>query len=119
MILAIKCLLTTPTLSLTATQYSSDTTTLGKISSAYNLAITAVTAANATSTAGAAHVVSVSVTDTAANISTNLNALQTLAASGKLAAVAVSNYTTAVSMTYAQLSSDATALGLFTGTYSR
>ena len=62
--------------------------------------------------------VSVAVSDTAANISTNLNALQTLAASGKLASIVVTNNTTPISVTYSQLSSDATALSLITGTYS-
>jgi hypothetical protein len=109
---------TTPTLAITATQLSSDASALGKIGSAYNLAVSAVTAASATSTAAAAHVVSITVSDTAANLSTNLNALQTLAASGELTAVTVTNNTVAVAVTLAQLTSDATVLGLFTGTYS-
>ena len=46
----------TPTLALTAAQYSADGTALGKITSAYNLTISGVTVANASAVAGAAHV---------------------------------------------------------------
>jgi hypothetical protein len=87
--------------------------------SAYNLAVSAVTVANAVSTSGQAHVVTIAVSDTAANLSgTNLDTLQTLAASGKLTGVTVTNNTVAVSITLAQQTSDATVIGLFTGTYS-
>ena len=87
--------------------------------SAYNLAVSAVTAASAVSTSNAAHVTSISVTDTAANLGgANLDTLQTLAASGKLTSVIVSNNTVAILVTLAQMTSDATVIGLFTGTYS-
>ena len=109
----------TPTLAITSAQLSSDAGVLGKIASAYNLAVSAVTVANAVSTSNAAHVTSISVTDTSANLGgANLDTLQSLAASGKLASVTVSNNTTAVAMTFAQFTNDAGALGLFAGTYS-
>jgi hypothetical protein len=109
---------TTPTLAITATQLSSDASALGKVVSAYNLAVSAVTGANATSTAAQAHVTSIAVSDTAANIATNINALQTVAAAGELTSVTVTNNTTPVSITLTQWTNDATAIGLFTGTYS-
>ena len=107
----------TPTLAITAAAFAADAGALGKIVSAYNLAVSAVTVANAVSTSNAAHVTSISVTDTAANLGgANLDTLQTLAASGKLTSVIVSNNTVAVAITLAQQTSDAAAaIGLFTG----
>ncbi len=108
----------TPNLAITSAQLTADATALGKITSAYNLSVSAVLAANASSTASKAHVTALSVSDTAANIVTNLTALQTLATSGKLTVIAVTNSATPLSITAAQLAADATALGKITGTYS-
>lgn len=112
----------TPTLALTYTQYSSGTapTIFSDITGSYNMTVSAVPYADLSAVTGHAHVTTVTVSDTAATISTNLNTLQTTyAAAGKLTGVTVTNgSTTAVSFTYTQLGSDATVLGLFTGTYS-
>ena len=62
--------------------------------------------------------VSVAVSDTAANISANLDTLQTLAGAGTLSGVTVTNNTVAVAMTLTQWTNDAGVIGLFTGTYS-
>jgi RTX calcium-binding nonapeptide repeat (4 copies) len=111
----------TPTLPLTYTQFTSGSgpAILSDISGSYHLTISAVPYADVTTVLGNTHVTSITVSDTAATISTNLNTLQTDAAAGTVTGVAVTNgSTTAVTFTYTQLSSDSTVLALFTGTYS-
>jgi hypothetical protein len=110
----------TPVLALTDALYSPNSATLAKISGAYNLALSGVSYANYSARNGVSNVVSISIGDTAANLSTNLNAIQSLAVAGssKLTGISVTNSATPVTFTYTQLSSDSTALGLFTGTYS-
>ena len=110
---------TTPTLALALTQYNADTAALGKIGSAYNLSISGVAAANASSTAALAHVTSVSVSDTAANFVTNIAALQTLASGGKLSAVTLTDGTTpTISLTEAQMLADTSALSKIASAYN-
>lgn len=110
----------TPTLSLTATQYSSDTAALAKIGNAYNLSISGVTAANASSTAAAAHVTSISVSDTGANVVANISALETLATSGsELSSITLTDGSTpTLSLTAAQYSADTAALAKITSAYN-
>lgn len=110
---------TTPTLNLTSAQYAVDSAALGKIGSAYNLSITGVTAANASTTAGAAHVTSITVSDTAANFVTNIAALQTLATGTKLSSITLTDGTTpTLALTAAQYSADGTALGKIGSAYN-
>ena len=109
----------TPTLALTAAQYSADTAALAKIASAYNLSISGVTAANASSVAGAAHVTSVTVSDTAANVVTNIASLQTLATGTKLTSIALTDSSTpTMSFTAAQYSANAAALAKIASAYN-
>ena len=70
---------TTPTLAITAVQFTADATALGKITSAYNLTVSGVTAANAATVLSNTHVISITVSDTAANVLTNITALHTAA----------------------------------------
>ena len=109
---------TTPTLSLTSAQYAADTAALGKISSAYNLSITGVTAANASSIAGKAHVTAINVSDTAANFRTNIAALQILATGGKLLQSPYGCSTPTLSLTEAQVTADAAALAKISSAYN-
>jgi Ca2+-binding RTX toxin-like protein len=81
----------TPTLALTAAQFSADSAALTKISSAYDLSISGVLAANASTVAGAAHVTSITVSDTAANVLANISALESLEASGKVSSITVTD----------------------------
>jgi hypothetical protein len=61
--------------------------------------------------AGLAHVASISVSDTAANVAANLDALQSLAAAGKLSSVALSGQgTQTLDITATQAHADAWAL---------
>jgi hypothetical protein len=110
---------TTPTLNLTATQYAADTAALAKIGSAYNLSVSGVTAANASATAGAAHVASVTVSDTAANVLSNIAALESVATSAKLSSIALTDSSTpTLTLTWAQYSADVAALGKITSVYN-
>ena len=110
---------TTPTLALTAAQYSADTAALGKISSAYNLSISGVTATNAATVAGAAHVTSLTVSDTGANVVANIAALQILVAGSKVTSITLTDSTTpTLSITVAQQTADAATLGKISNAYN-
>lgn len=109
----------TPTLALTAAQYTADTTALAKIGSAYNLSVSGVTAANASSVAGNSHVTSLTVSDTAANVLANIAALQTLATGTKLATITLTDSTKpTLTLTWAQYGADTAALGKITSAYA-
>ena len=107
------------TLTIKATQLTSDVTALGKIVSPYNLSLTAAAAASAVSLAAKAHVTSVAITDSAANVASVLDSLQTIAASGKLATITLTGTGTQVlAVTASQLTADSGALGKIGSAYS-
>ena len=60
----------------------------------------------------------VTIADTAANVAAELDYLQTLAAADELASITITNSGTPLPITLTQLTSDATALGLISGSYS-
>jgi hypothetical protein len=110
---------TTPTLALTAAQYSADSAALAKISSPYNLSISGVMAANASTVAGQAHVTSITVSDTTANVVANLSPLQTLAAAGTLGSIMLTDSSTpTLALTAAQLTGDSPVLAKITSAYN-
>ena len=74
------------------TQLINDATALGKIGGTFNITATNVLAANAATAGGKAHVTSVLVVDTGANVATNIGALQTLGT--KLTSIALTDGTT-------------------------
>ncbi|MGZ5052510.1 MAG: NF038122 family metalloprotease [Methylobacter sp.] len=101
----------TPSLTVTAHQLSSDAGVLAHISGNYTLSVTSVSAGNASSIAGQSHVASITVSDTVANVAANLNNLQTLAASGKLASISFTDSGTPVlTVTAVQQTAYATAI---------
>jgi hypothetical protein len=106
----------TPTLTLTAAQDSAAASVLGKIAGAYNLAVTGVSAGNVASQAAQAHVTSVSVSDTAANVVANLTALEGVA-KGKLASIVLTDSATPT-LTAAPDSAAASVLGKIAGSYN-
>ncbi len=109
---------TTPTLALTSAQATNDAGVLGKITSPYYEAVSDVTAANAASVAAASNV-SITVTDTTLNVWTNLDALQTLASSGKLTAINLpTGKIHTIILNAAQASADALALSKIVGSYN-
>ena len=108
----------TPTLSITQTQLTDDTGALAAIGSAYGLAVTDVLAADAATVAAGTDVTTVSVADTAANVVTNLGALQTLAAATTLTSIFFTDTSLpTLTVTETQLTSDADALAAIAGTY--
>ena len=80
-----------PALSLTEAQLTSDTAVLALLSGGYSLAATAANAADATTLAAHTDVSSVSVADTAANITAGLDELEELAKAGKLGGVNITS----------------------------
>jgi hypothetical protein len=108
-----------PTLTITATELTSDAAALLYITSPYSLAVTGVAAASAAAVAGTANVTLVAVSDLGANVATNLDALQALAATGELASIALTDASPpTLTITATQLTSDATALLDITSPYS-
>ena len=95
-------------------QLTNDSVALGKISGAFGLAITAVSAANAQAVQANAQVTGFAVADTAAAISSAFDALQ---AASKLTAIGLTD-SNALAISYQQLTNDTTALGLLPNTYS-
>lgn len=107
----------TPTLAITNAQFSKDAGVLQALSGAYNLAVSGVTVAGLSALTQAAHVAAIGVSDTAANLSSNLDALQALVQSGKITNIAASDLGTVVA-TQGQFISDSAALSALTGFYS-
>jgi hypothetical protein len=97
---------TTPTLTLTETQYNASTALLGDIVSPYKLAITNVAAADAAGIGANSHVASIAVSDTSADITAVLSALNS---NTDVTSITVSN-NAALILSVAQLTADAHAL---------
>jgi hypothetical protein len=101
----------TSALTLTAAQLTSDAAVLAKIGGSYQLALSGATVATATGLAAQAHVTSVAITDSAANVTSGIASLETLAAAGKLGAITLSdNATPTLTLTAAQFTADSAAL---------
>ena len=100
-------------LTISASQMSSDADVLAKLGT-YSLVVSNVLAADATSLIGNSHVTSISISDTAANLAANLDALHTNL--GKISAIAQSD-TGSLTITASQLTTDADVLAKL-GTYS-
>jgi len=106
----------TPTLTVTETQLTTDATVLADITNAYTLNVTNVVVADAVKVSSETNVVNISVTDTGANIGADIDGLQTLVNSGVLQHITVSDGAL-VAVTQDQLLNDATALAEITGNY--
>jgi hypothetical protein len=106
-----------PVITLTEAQLTSDATALADISGTYGLGVTNVAAADAATIAAEAHVTSVSVSDTAGNVTTHIAALETLATAGSLASIALTG-TPTLTLSAATAAANADALSLLTGTFT-
>ncbi len=106
-------------LSITAQQWLSDQAALAKFTTAPNVVINQATAATADSIASDNRVTTVNVKDSSANIATNLEALQSLAAgaSPKLGTITL-NDRIALAMTVTRRDLNTTALGKIVGNYT-
>jgi len=69
-----------PTLIINAGQYAQDSLILAKITTPYNLTITGETAANVVNDLNNSHVTTITITDTAAHLVANIDALQNISA---------------------------------------
>ena len=111
--------LTLPSFTVTAQQFLADAGALGVIDSAYSLTVTGATASQAQSIAGGAHVTSVAVSDSAANIASQFDALTHLAATGQVSSIAVTDASfTTIALTSAQLANDRAELTEMTGYFN-
>jgi len=99
------------TLNITSSQFTSDATLLGLISSNYNLIVSSVAASKASAAFANSHLTSMSVSDTASNIVTNLDALQ--ADASKISSLTISDKQVLI-LSQAQVTSDAQALSFVT-----
>ena len=103
-------------LSLTFAQYTNDAGVLALIGNTYSLTLSAVPVASLFAVAQSSKVTSVSLSDTGANISNNLDNIASLA--GKITTLVQTDAPSLISLTAAQLKSDASALALISGTYA-
>ena len=103
-------------LPLTFAQYTNDAGVLALIGNTYSLTLSAVPVASLSAVAQNSKVTSVSLSDTGANISTNLDNIASLAS--KVTALVQTDAPNLISLTAAQLKSDASALALISGTYA-
>jgi hypothetical protein len=100
---------------ITAAQYADDAGVLSIISGNYTLTVTGLAVAQAVSTmaSGGAHLASVAVTDSGADLVAGLASLETLAVAGELASITDSDGSAmVVTLTAAQVSSDLAAIEL-------
>jgi hypothetical protein len=102
-----------PTLTLTAAQYSADTAVLVKVVSSYNLTVTGALVSGAAALQSNAQVTSFTISDSSANVASNIAALN---GDTKLSSISLTD-SNPLSITYAQSTGDATALGKLPSTY--
>lgn len=108
----------TPVLQISAQQLQKDAGALSAISSAYNLTVTGVSVASAASILTGGHVLSVAISDSAANIGADLDGLQGLTVAGKVSSITPTDSgTPTLSIADNQLSKDVTALAHISGTF--
>lgn len=103
-------------MNITASQFGQMQSTLTKITSGFSLNVNGVSASDATKTVGNSHVVSMSVSDTALNISKNLEALNTLG--GKLSAIGQTDYPNSIRVTASQLTTNNLTLAKLGAAYN-
>jgi hypothetical protein len=106
----------TPTLSLTGAAYAADTAVLAKISGAYKLAISGVTASQASAAQSDSHTASFTISDSAANVATNLTALL---ADSKLTAINLTDSATqTISLSGSAYAADVAVLAKISSPYN-
>ena len=106
---------TVTAIALTAAQYTSAFT--AKLSN-FTATVSGVTAGNATTVGADAKVASMTISDSSANIATNLNALLPLVTANKITSITQTGTASALAITATQLTADATVLAKITGTYT-
>ena len=112
-----------PVVSLTAAQLISDSATVLKIGGSYGISVsgtaTAAQATGANATLVGKLTAGFAISDSAAGVTSHLDALQTLAGGGAIASIALNDVSTpTISVTAATLVADALALGEITTSYN-
>jgi hypothetical protein len=105
----------TPTITISAAQYANDTAALNAITGSYFLDLTGVGALNAQVDLLDFHVAAVAVSDSGFTVGLELDTLEGLAKSGRLSSITLTDGS-ALTVSQAQLTSDADALAKMTGT---
>ena len=100
-------------LSITATQLTSAATVLNKIVSNYTLAVSGVSVANIRTVLADTHVATVSLSDSSANIASNLDILQSNVS--KISSIIQTGTVATLAITATQLSSDTLVLAKISG----
>jgi len=109
----------TPSLTVTASQFTNDSTVLADLTGSYRLVVTGVLAANTPTLAANSQISALAVSDSASHVSGNLDQLQTLASAGKLASVTLTDSGIPnLSMSSTQAVNDASALHDVVGYFS-
>lgn len=104
------------TLDITAGQWQTDADVIGKISTAYNVHVSNMTAQEATALSSNVHVSGVTVSDTSAHIAAQLDALQAMGK--KLSSIDQSGTAAILSITAEQFVTDAAALAKISDIYT-
>jgi len=108
-----------PAMSVTATQFLADSRVFSLIDSAYALTVTGASALQAESIAGNGHIVSITVSDSAADIASQIDRLGVLASTGQVSGIAVTDTAfAAISVTASQFTADHTAFDEMSGNFS-
>lgn len=109
----------TPNITVSLPQLSADAGAINAIFGNYTLTVSGVTAAQATSASAMTDVSAVAISDSASAISTSLDALESLAAVGKLSSINLTDGgIPTIALTAAQLSVDTRALADISGYYT-
>jgi hypothetical protein len=109
----------TPTLAITGAQYASDISSINKITSAYALTVSGVTASNAGTVGANSHVTSYAVVDTAANVANSGNLGNMESHVSTLASITLTDSgTPTLAVTGTEANSDASAIGKITSAYN-
>ena len=103
---------------LSAAKLAADTVALGKLTGAFTLTVTGVTATGAAAVAANSRVGHFSVSDTLANIGAKLDQLEANVKAGKLTAIAVSDRGQTLTLSPMQYAADKDAIALLQGSYT-
>lgn len=104
---------------LTGSQFDNDLGVLSILTGNYTLTVTGATAAAASAAVANPHLISVTVTDSAANVAANLDSLGSLATAGELTEISLTDGgTPTLTIALAQMTTDAKALGEIEGNYA-
>ena len=105
-----------PSLSITYSQYTDDSTVLGKLSGSYSLVVSAAPVSAAAALQADSHVTTFAISDTAAHVLADLDGLDGVT---KVSTIAFTDADApSLSITYTQYTADATALSKIIGSYT-